>query len=70
MSAIVTRENCNTRKIKEKYMIGLAQRAELVAYKRSANGTAIGANRLPIARKRIDGVGVGIGLGSRDLVSV
>lgn len=51
-------------------MVSLAQRAELAARKRSANGTAIGANRLPVPRKRVDGVGVGVGLGSGDSVSV
>ncbi len=48
-------------------MVSLAQRAELTARKRSVNGTAKGAKRLLVARKRVEGIGVGIGLGSRDL---
>ena len=51
-------------------MVSLAQGAELAARKWSVNGTARGAKRLLAARKRVEGVGVGVGLGSRDSAPV
>ena len=51
-------------------MVSLAQGAELMARKRSVNGTAKGAKRLLATQKRVDSVGVGIRLRSGDSVPI